>query len=225
MIVYTSLYGGYDTPKPPRPHPGVSEWRLYTDDASIYAPGWRVVTEPRPEFEHPRMKAKWRKCHPPTDTHQTLYLDASIRLRDPELLEHAVDLLARGAWWAMYLHPERSNIDDEVQASIRMPKYARLGPKMIAQAASYARERSRQPGSGPMGLWAAGIIARNAAAHAAVLQAGADWFHECELWTYQDQISLPVVLWRHEVLPTPMTLGGGLWRNPHFSIKTSEDRP
>src|ERR1035438_3406880 len=97
MLVYTSIYGGYDSPKPPRPHSCVSEWRLYTDDESVNAPGWRIVVEARDDI-HSRMRAKWRKCVPPSDIDTSLYLDGSIRLRSPHLIDAAIEALTRGDW-------------------------------------------------------------------------------------------------------------------------------
>lgn len=204
MIVYSTIYGGYDAPKPPRPHPAVFEWRLYTDDATIYAPGWNVVVESRPE-SHPRMKAKWRKCHPPPG--RSLYLDASIRLRDPELIEHVLAKLDE-ATWVMYPHPERGSIAAEVAASAPMRKYEGLSERMRQQLADYGLVR---------GLWAGGIIGR--ASTTRVIDAGAAWFAECVKYTYQDQISLPHVLARHGIEVGALSLGGGLWQNSHFVVE------
>ena len=212
MLVYSTIYGGYDVPKPPRPHPDVSEWRLYTDDPNIYAPGWHVVFELWPEHSHPRMKAKARKCQPPLDEPHTLYLDASIRLRDPELLETARFLLKSAVAWAMYPHPERTTAAEEVEASVGMRKYAGLEARMRMQVASYHWGEERK-----LKLWAGGILVRNSS-RMAVRTAGRDWLEECERWTYQDQLSLPGVLARHGIEPTPITLGS-LWNNPHFTVE------
>lgn len=211
MLVYTSLYGGHDTPKPPRPHPAVVEWRLYTDDARIYAPGWNVVVEPRSDG-HPRMRAKFRKCHPPRDAARTLYLDASIRLRDGKLVDHALEFLSAGAEWACYPHPERTTIAEEIEASLGMPKYRGLEPLLREQLKAYGNLSTAWGG-----LWAAGILARQDTER--VRRAGADWYAQCLRWTYQDQVSLPIVLGRHRIHPAPMTLGGSLWQNPHFTVE------
>ena len=221
MIVYTAIYGGYDTPKPPRPHPAVTAWMLFTDDQEIYAPGWTVIFERR-KAEHPRMAAKWLKCHPPEwpvppfPPRQmdplSLYLDASIRLRDPSLIDAALAALLKSEW-AMYPHPERTTIEEEVEASRGMAKYRGLGEKMDRQVAWY-RQNGRP--SAP-GLWAGGIIARRSTE--VVRSAGARWYADCERWTYQDQVSLPVVLEEHGISVEALTLGGSLWQNPHFAIE------
>jgi hypothetical protein len=211
VIVYTAIYGDYDNPKPPRPHPGVSEWRLYTDKLGLYAPGWRVIVEPRSLGLHPRMRAKWRKCYPPGDAGVSLYLDGSIRLWDQALVGHVYEALEH-ADWCCYPHPERTTVEQEVEASLPMAKYQGLAEKMKAQAAFYSAQSRVAPG-----LWAAGILGRRR--EPAVLAAGAAWYAECERWTYQDQISLPYVLATHGLVPRPLTLGGGLWNNQHFVVE------
>ncbi len=211
MIVYTAIYGGYDLPKPTKMHKDVVEWRLYTDDPETYAPGWTVIIEAR-EAAHARMRAKWRKCHPPTDTDTSLYLDGSIRLRDVGLIEAALKAL-RSADWAMYPHPERTQLHEEVMVSCTMPKYRGLGSRMALQASKYAVEADDRP----LGLWAGGILARRHTQ--TVLKASAAWYTECEQWTYQDQLSLPIVLERHAIDVAPLTQGGGLWQNTHFAVE------
>lgn len=216
MIVYSSIYGGYDRPKPPRPHPEVSEWRLYTDDPEIVAPGWNVVVEPRNELAHPRMQAKYRKCHPPKlgPAATSLYLDGSIRLRDPSLLDAAIEALTASDW-AMYWHPERTNIVDELEASKHLRKYdgQRLDPQVTFYIDNYGRSMLLEYA----GLWAAGILARRHTEK--VLAASAGWWTECRTWTYQDQLSLPVVIAQSGIKPKPLTLGGGIYGNPHFAIE------
>jgi O-antigen biosynthesis protein len=210
MLVYASIYGGYDAPKPPIPHPAIAEWRLYTDSADIDAPGWHVIVEPREGS--PRMAAKFRKCHPPDDVDRSLYLDGSIRLRSPELVLAAARALDLGGEWAMYAHPDRSNILAEADASARMAKYAK--ERVRQQAAHYLSDR---PWTKSLPLWAAGILARQHTRR--VITASAAWFEECVRWTPQDQISLPVVLDRHSITPTALTAGGSLWTNTLFAVE------
>jgi hypothetical protein len=229
ILVYTTLYGGYDTVKPHPEHPRVAEWRLYTDRARDQqaAPGWTVVTDDilhwdrdhwsqeAANHESPRMRAKYRKCFPPSRL--TLYLDASITLLSPGLIDAALEALDSGADWAMYPHPERDDVLDEALVSKSMRKYREL--PVVAQAEHYlANGLPRHSG-----LWAAGIIAR--CATKAVRGAGEDWWTECVRWTCQDQLSLPVVLRRHGVRVSALTAGGGLWNNPLFTIHTTPEKP
>lgn len=218
MIVYSSIYGGYTTPKPPRPHPHVSGWYLFTDNLKVYAPGWTVIAEPRETFGHRRLQAKYRKCHPPFfhgKEEETLYLDGSIRLFDPLLIDAALEALEESDW-ALYRHPERANIFEEAEESKRMLKYK--GLPIDAQVESYSKEVDLS-----LKLWAGGIIARRLSHN--VCNAGAAWFEECRKWTYQDQLSLPVVLHRFGIEPAELTLGGSIWNNPHFSVEMTPEKP
>lgn len=213
LIVYTSIHGGYDTPKPPRPHPRVSEWRLYTDDPNLYAPGWTVIFDlDLSEFPSHRLRAKYRKCHPPwTQGGVSLWLDGSIRVYDPALIDAVLELLDGTAEWVMYRHPERGRLRDELAASLPMRKYA--GQPMEAQVRHY---EERLPVAS-LGLWAGGIIGRKHTEN--VLAAGAHWWAEQNRWTLQDQLSLPVVLHAHDVKVEALWAGGGLWNNELFTVE------
>jgi alkaline ceramidase TOD1/glycosyltransferase MUCI70-like protein len=201
MLVYSAIYGGYDIPKPPRSHPDVSEWRLYTDDPAIDAPGWSVVVEPRTGSA--RMSAKFRKCYPPEGVDRSLYLDGTIQLHDQALLDTATQALEMGDW-AMYPHPERDNIRDEAEFSVPWYKYA--NQPLREQVEHYLKERP------VAGLWAGGIIARRHTP--TVLAASAAWYGECLRWSDQDQLSLPFILAKYDIKVSPITGG---WRE-HFSI-------
>lgn len=216
MIVFSAIFGGHDHPKPPRPHPRVSEWVLFTDDPGAYAPGWRVVVSDPPGAT-PRMRGKWHKCHPPESPDDlSLFLDGSIRLRDPDLIEAALGAL-EAADWAMFRHPDRSDVRSEVLASEGMAKYA--GARLREQLAAYEAELSPGDLAG-LHLWAAGVLARRHTP--AVLAAGRAWYDECARWTAQDQVSLPVVLDRYQITPAALGAGGSLWGNRHFTVEPHE---
>ena len=208
MIVYSSIYGGFDAPKPVPAHPAVTEWRLYTDDPELVAPGWTVVVEPRPDLTA-RMAAKFRKCHPPEDAGVSLYLDGSVRLLSGGLIDAALAGLET-ADWCMYEHPDRRDILAEADAAALMPKYQ--CERLHEQVASY-----RSVGDG---LWAAGILARRHTP--AVLGASRDWWEECARWTTEDQLSLPYVLARRGV--AAHALPGSLWKHEHFSVDLAGHR-
>lgn len=194
MIAYTSIYGAYDSLKAHPEVPGV-EWRCYTDDKTIDNPGgWEVVYEPA-RFPHPRLSAKWRKCHPPTDDGSTLWVDGGVTVIGSSLI---ADVLVRlvDAPMVMFRHPWRDCIYEEVGASASMVKYA--GLPLQEQVHRYAG------GGWPAhaGLWASTIIGRRNTDQTTAF--GAAWFAHCELLTYQDQLSLPPLLDRYGLTPAPL---------------------
>lgn len=188
LTVYTSIYGGYDQLRPHPAHPAVTDWVCFTDEP-LECDGWTVVVEPR-RHPHPRMAAKWRKCHPP-DSDLSIWIDGSIDVT-PEWIDAAIAGLDH-ADLVLHQHPNRSSIVAEAEASLTLEKYR--GLPVHQQAAYYINEW----GWPDTVLYAAGAFARRHTPQ--VLQLGAAWYAECEHWTYQDQISLPPLVGRYGIQP------------------------
>jgi hypothetical protein len=207
MIVYTSIYGGYDRLWPHADHRLVSRWICYTDNPGLQTPGWETIVEP-PRYAHPCLAAKWRKCHPPEcdDDGKSLWVDGSIHVDNPGYVEVIDDLLDI-APMCFVPHPDRSDIRSEAHASkvIAPHKYHQFD--LRAQVDLYDARK------GPTkGLWASTTFGR--VHKPAVLQMGAAWMAHCELLSYQDQLSLPVLLDDYDI--EPAAIPGGLLRNPLF---------
>lgn len=208
VVAYTSIYGGYDPLRPHPIHPGVDRWVCYTDDPGLVCDGWETVVEPA-RYAHPRMSAKWRKCHPP-DADWSIWLDGSVLLTSIDYVDILAKLLATGADLAMFPHPDRGNIRDEAAASLACAPAKYTGLDMHGQVDQY---EARKP-TGGLGLWATTTFARRHAT--AVLQMGAAWLAHCDLATYQDQLSLPVLLDDYGLTVAPI-VGGTLTANPWFA--------
>jgi hypothetical protein len=217
VIAYTAIYGGYDPLHSHIDHPDVAEWICYTDDPELIHPDWTVIVEPA-RYAHPRLSAKWRKTHPPLLTDRSIWLDGSVQPISPRFVTGFLDLLDAGADMAMFRHPQRDNIFDEVAYSAGMRKYE--GLPMAAQAAGYAARRSD---ARELGLWASTTFAREHRPH--VLQMGAAWQAHCELATYQDQLSLPVLIADYgvHVLPVDADLLKNDWFVWHWGKHASFD--
>jgi hypothetical protein len=211
VIVATAIYGGYDTLAPHPDHDEVDRWVCFTDDPDLALDdghGWEIRVEPS-RFEHPRLAAKWWKCHPPTGSSaRSLWVDASIVFTDA-LVEEILVNLDRGAELVLFRHPDRTSIVDEAAVSAGMAKYQ--GLPVEAQARHYLDAW----GHADRRLWAAGVIGRHHTS--AVLQMGAAWFAECEHWTYQDQISLPPLIDRYRI--DVATIHQHLWSSPWLSVR------
>lgn len=204
LTVYTSIYGGYDRLKPHPQHAAVDQWLCFTDDPTVQCDGWDIVLEPA-RHPHPRMAAKWRKCHPP-EADWSIWVDGSV-----EFVPAWIDACLAGlsvADMAMFPHPERTSLIDEARVSLAMRKYA--GLPVLEQAQHYIDSW----GWHDRELWAATTFARRHTP--TVLQMGAAWYSECEHWTYQDQISLPPLLARYGIRPEPFPYS--VWRNPWFRL-------
>jgi hypothetical protein len=114
---------------------------------------------------------------------QSIWIDASHEILTPNFVGHCLAAIGDSGM-ALYEHPWRDCIYQEAEASIVLEKYAAL--PITAQVDSY---RSEYPEHG--GLYATGTLARRHTPAVAALMAA--WAAEIARWTYQDQLSLPVV--------------------------------
>jgi len=192
LYFYTAVYGDHIV-LPEFDTKGF-EFRCYTD-RKIESKTWEIHEAP-PKHDNPRMAAKWWKLFPPgTATGDiSIWIDASITVTDVHEMVRVCKAALRDHDVAFFKHPERTNIFDEAIASLQMPnKYA--GLPLLAQVESYREEGLPQDS----GLWAGGVIARRHSLKRGIFEA--DWWEECKKWSYQDQLSLPYVLWKHDVQP------------------------
>ena len=229
VCVYTAIYGEYDDLKPPAPQSVPTDFICYTDNPAMRPAGaWRVVYDQRLPDLHPRLRAKWFKTHPhllfpdgrppawryhAADPRRlwhrydaVIWIDGSIRVTGAAFArDMAASLGPEGT--AFCRHPDRDCIYDEATASLRWAKYH--GLPIAAQVESYRAEGY----PAHHGLMACTVIVRDPRATQwhAIDEA---WWQENLLWTYQDQLSLPVVLWRrHRQVGW---IPGHLWRHPLF---------
>lgn len=193
-VVFSALFGGYDEPQPVPEIPGV-DFVMFTDDPTLDAPGWDIAVTPG-GTRHPRMEAKWYKLLPHRclpDADRTLWIDANERILDPAAVELALGCVGN-AGIALHKHPGRLCIYDEADASLRVAKKYDDQP-IAAQVEHYRSEGHPQN----WGLWACGTIARVRSDRLdAVMDA---WWEENLAWSYQDQLSFPVVMRRSGLRP------------------------
>lgn len=199
VACYTAVAGGYDD-LPAHPDiPGV--------DFVAFAPkgidpnGWQVrPILPYQRGEHPRMTAKWYKLFPQArlpEYDASVWIDASHEILTEHFVDHALAAIDDSGI-ALYEHPWRDCIYDEAEASIVLRKYA--GLPILDQVAEYRAEGY----PAHAGLYACGTLARHHTADVAALMAS--WWHENLRWTYQDQLSFPVVCRRHGITPATFPL-------------------
>lgn len=165
------------------------------------------VNPPRPHLAD-RMAAKVAKCQPwrYTDDDIVIWVDGSIVPTDDLFIDHLI-LNSEGPI-SQYAHPHRADIINEADASVGMVKYE--GQRVREQAQSYVdRGMPRH-----WGLWATGIIVYRSPVPAWF---GYEWLTEQTVWTVQDQISEPFVLWRQGL--RPWTIPGDIYHMDHATIR------
>jgi hypothetical protein len=163
----------------------------------------RVFPGGRPAWNEAR---RWRLR--PYD--YLIWIDGSIRIISPDFAGRLIGEIEHSM--AMVVHPDRDCICDEATETIAWGKYP-PGP-ITEQVEAYRREG--YPAHN--GLIAGGVIARKTRApHAARINEA--WWAEQQRWTDQDQLSLPVVLWRLgtrvDVINLPLWTSGYFVREPH----------
>jgi hypothetical protein len=222
--VITAVYGDYEVQLPDLSNQTVPVDRkiLVTDTLShgtaitsvhnqALVDGWEVVVEPRPHL-HPNVAAKIPKFLPARycDDRYVIWMDANT-IAGPQLVERTLIALTGGetgvaSWIAQFPHPLRDCIYDEVGASRGAPGLAKYdGQMMEEQVAQYRAVGMPEH----WGLWATGVIGSRPQAQ---LDFRREWLEQVVLWSMQDQLSQPFLLWRHHVRPVP--IARDLWCDP-----------
>lgn len=196
-VVVTACYGGIDTLL----HPQVAQdmpvdWFCFTDQSDLKAPApWKMIHQAA-RFDHPCMAAKVHKATPTADCPDVVWIDASMEVTSPSFVREA--LAARHDGVAVFAHPRRRCIYTEADASLGAEgqdgKYA--SQPLLDQVAHYRTEG--HPAGG--GLYACGTVAWDLTDPRAV-ELGRRWLAECERWSWQDQLSFPVVCRRLGITP------------------------
>lgn len=214
-IIYTACFGDHDQPEDTDQFVGLAELHCFTDNPGLIAklPHWNVHGCRR-RFATPRMDAKWFKmsaCHLMPDKSWSIYLDASVRVRNGAALIAAVRAamdrsitqemdgamgLIEASGLAFFAHPEdpHRSLEEEATFSMTMGKYA--GEPCLEQVAHYRACGRALEGVSTVpftyALFAGGVIGRDHTDINARFEKA--WFDECVHWSVQDQLSLPFVL-------------------------------
>lgn len=186
IAVYTAIAGGYDELKDHPFIPGC-DFIAFSDRLTQH-PAWQIRGIPDQPGVHPRMVAKWYKLMPHLALPEydlTLWIDGSHQIANPHFLEEAIFQLGDSEM-ALYRHPDRDCIYDEADLSVTLRKYQ---DQPIREQVEHYLSEGHPP---HWGLWACGTLLRRRTGLIAALMTA--WWDEINRWSYQDQISLPVVL-------------------------------
>jgi len=228
VAVYTTIFNDYSCLYPVPKQSVDADYYCITDEKAIeYGTAfgtpengepWRILSVSYPNANlHPRMRAKFFKIFPGelaqlSNYDTVIYIDGSIQITSPDFVRFMIDSLKDGEM-ALYAHPQRDCIYDEAEHSRDLIKYK--SQNLEAQIQAYEQFHEKHSG-----LWACGVMIRkiHAPAVKAVMNA---WWWENVKWTYQDQISFPVVCYLLHFLPR--TIPGNQYRNPFFKINWHDD--
>lgn len=217
--VVTSIVGNYDSLKEPSPQDGVT-FVCYTTVRSTRPSAWtRVPIESVDGRRQRMMRAKYYKMHlldlpEVADCEYVMWVDGSFevqKLPDPE------DILPDGKRIGVFKHSQRSNLVDEVQyCSNNTNEYLRAryhDQNMHWQLVKYIEDQFdvTQDGLYEMG----NFIVRRDPQVSALLK---DWYRQNELYTFQDQLSFPYVVWKHGLRDKLHLLGDNIFTGNKYAV-------
>ena len=227
VCVFTAVYGGYDELREQPIQTIPADFICFTDSPKLSSTKtWTVIPNHlRPDL-HPRLRAKYFKVlshrifpqgRPslretgafglprqlrPYD--YLIWIDASAVITTPRFIERIIGNIYQSGW-TLFRHPDRDCIYEEVRCSLAMLKYQ--GLPLRQQVRKYRWEGY----PAHHGLMACGVIGRDAR-RPDIGEINEQWWYENLLWSYQDQLSFPVVLWRAG--KSCDLIQESLWANP-----------
>lgn len=204
VLVYTAVFGKYDRPKVHAQQNIQIEYMLFNEENSVRLP--KAL-----QNRHPRYTAKYYKLHPYfIDQYHhydyVVWIDGSGTLLAPNSLEELIKSCKKG--YAVCRHPDRNCIYEEYAFCKDFEKYQHQ--PMQEQVDAYRKEGYPRYN----GLYAGGFIIRDTKKD--FTQLDTYWLEENLKWSYQDQLSLPYVLWKHSIAIDVIEIN--LIENPYLNF-------
>ena len=197
--VYTCVTNGFDHQRSQVMIPGV-DYYYFTDGINNPHPsiGWKVVLIPddfMPNLDH-RRRAKIFKVYPfLVETLQkykyTIWIDGSMQIVSKSFVPEVISFLNNGLVISPHFDGRHCAYGEAI---IRPKKYA--SEPLDEQVAFYRQEGF----PAEYGLYECGIIARDMT-NLKVRDLCEIWLNQNMDWSYQDQVSLPYVLWKTGFTP------------------------
>jgi len=186
VVVYTAIFGNYDTLRDQPRNPRVV-YRCYGD---IPQPSstWKFVAQKRkqPTIQLDARLYKIISQHIVTDCWYSIWLDANNMLWDDPV--RICEKWLANADIALFKHPHRSCVYEELKACIR---YKKDDPQIMhKQVERYAAEGYPKNN----GLYSTGFIARRNTPK--VKKFNELWWGEVKTSSHRDQLSFPYVAWK-----------------------------
>ena len=196
VAIITACYGHFDDVQAQPEQDIPVDWVYVTDGPPAAPEPWETLV--RSSDESPRLAAKRVKCEPWrfTTADTIIWIDANTQITSSSFAREVISYMRDGL--AVFRHPRRDCIYAEADASLGAEAQ---GGKYADQPIRAQVDRYRIDGHPTRaGLFACGTVAWDAADER-VRELGAVWLAECERWSIQDQLSLPVVARRLGVTP------------------------
>lgn len=206
VCVHTAIHGDYCQLLEPREPCKDVEMICHTDTWREHG-AWRTAWDRGEASLSPRMQAKYHKMHPPLGYDVTIWVDASLQLGNVRrFVDYCLAALGDNSL-AFFRHPQHSSIWEEAEASLthHRNKYAPYADLIHDQIEAYREDGFPEKHD----LYAGGVIVRRSSDRN-LEYFNERWWIECNVWTPQDQLSLPYVLWVFN--RTPAIIPGNVYQ-------------
>ena len=217
IAVYTTIFGDYAPLRSVPKQSKEADYFCITDNSMTKAEGWNIICPGIPRADlHPRLRAKFFKmfpweCEDLRRYEILIFINGSIEITSPDFVKYCIDNMKSDI--LLFKHPERDCIYDEVKASVGLIKYQKENLQL--QENVY---RSFHPKK--YGLYACGIMVMKITEKIKALMSA--WWWENIKYTWQDQISFPVVCKLLEIVPS--VFPDKQYPNQHFRIHWHDDQ-
>ena len=232
IAVITSIYGNYDNLKEHNIlNKDKVDWYCFTD-GNIESNFWKIIKTPyhnnypdninynnyknfylniKDNETKNMMCAKFYKIK----SHEIdilkkydyfIWIDGSIILQK-DFINNILSLINNNKL-INFKHSQRNNIKDELNISLKLPKYN--NQKLKYQYDEYIKQQFPDN----VGLYENGIIIRKN--DSKINNLFNDWWIEILKYSFQDQISYPYVLWKNNILPD-YVINENIYNNKKYS--------
>ena len=217
-VVYTSVIGDFENIGRQRMIDGVDYVFFTSGEQRPLEDSWKVVG--LDDFAHlgPRRLSKLPKHNPHffdvlRDYKYAIWIDGDMQIDNPQFPVEILKLMDKGIVFSPHFDGRTCAFGE---AMIRPRKYQ--NEPLDAQVNFY----KSQGYEGDTGLFETGVIARDMT-DPRVRELGEIWYIHNMVFSYQDQVSLPYVLWKHgfEYSVLPQSFRDYRW--VHINAHKSED--
>ena len=221
IAVYTSIVGGYDDIKEPLITSSNCDYFLFTDQ-EVNSTIWKVkkISKEIEKLKNATKINRYFKMNPHLlfpDYDYAIYIDGSILIVSD--ITEFINCMNLEYGLAFHKHRYRKCIYEEIEACqiLKKGNYK----KLKEQGKRYLTEKFPKN----FGMLECGIIVSDLKNKKSkeILEKWYEEFLESE--SLRDQISLPYVLWKENILPTYLsTLGDNIYKNNKIRIETTHKR-
>ena len=193
IAVYTCVTGSYEEIKVPSILDSRIDYYCFTDKINLNESSWIYKKIELPGLNK-RDQNRYIKMHPHryfSEYDATVYLDGSIQIVG-DIYELVIEAMARDELIFAYDHPQRNCIYQEAAAC------SHFCHDWIWTITALMRRYNHEDYPLNNGLFEAGVLIRkNKLPMIALMD---EWWNEYHSGPKRDQLSLPVVAWRHDLL-------------------------